>query len=176
LMVALRMLILFALLLLAAACLPVEPAVVQHVSEEQTHTPTHVVLIKATARPTPTEMPVEPEIEPELVIDPGEDDLDTYYGGLAITLDNVGQTLMMRPKQGFLLKLGETFDWSVSFSAANIITANQKVTLEPGEQGVFVAREKGSTNLIAIGKPQCLLEDPPCTRPNVMFQMTIIVE
>jgi hypothetical protein len=162
--------------LLTAGCLPVERVIIHEVAGGNQATPTHVVLIERTLPPATEEAPEEQIIGEEVEPDPGADDLDTYYGGLAITLDNVGQTLMMKPKQGFLLKLGESFVWSVSFTRADVVTSNQKVTLEPGEQGVFVARTKGKTSLVAIGKPQCLQDDPPCTRPDVMFQMDIIVE
>lgn len=99
-----------------------------------------------------------------------------YYGGLVITLEDVGKTLTMRTQGGFLLRLGEEFNWSVTVTPSDVITLNSKVSLEPGEQGVYIARKRGSAVLQAIGEPVCLAYDPPCSLPNVLFEMNVLVE
>lgn len=148
---------------------PINEAAIPTVTLE----PTSVVLLYPSPVPSPTQQPT-PYMTPTL--DPGANDLPEYYGGLVITLDNVGETLKMRPQGGFLLRLGEEFQWDVTLTPQDIITLNQKVSLGPGEQGVFIARKKGSVILRAVGEPVCLANDPPCGLPSVLFQMNLLVE
>ncbi len=135
--------------------------------------PTSIVLVyrspfpSATAIPTTTVTPVP---------DPWADDPSAYYGGLVITLDDVGKALTMRRQGGFLLRLGEEYNWSVTVTPPDVLTQNQKISLEPGEQGVFIARQKGSAVLRAVGEPVCLIYNPPCSRPAVLFEMNVLIE
>jgi hypothetical protein len=177
-------------LVLLIACSPPPPVVTLQATEVHS-TPTNVILqdpvIAHTSAPAAGETdgtePAREEIveaaklpEPTETPDPGANDLPDYYGGLVINLDYVGQTLSMRPKQGFLLRLGDEFTWTVSLSPADVVTANNKVSLDLSEQGVFVARKRGYVTLTAIGTPTCLRQEPPCTRPNVLYKMFIVVE
>jgi hypothetical protein len=100
-------------------------------------------------------------------------DLPDYYGGLVITMDYVGQTITMRPGQGFVLRLGKDFHWVVSITPADLLTINKKITPELDEQGVYIARKQGLAVLSAIGEPICLRSNPPCTRPKVLFQLKL---
>jgi len=134
---------------------------------------TAIVLVDHSPVPEPTSTAAPTQIATP---DPGVDDLPNYYGGLVITLDDVGKTLIMRPQTGFLLRLGKEFSWIVTISPPDIITLNQKVTPEAGEQGVFIARTKGSSVLRAVGNPVCLDYAPPCAIPQVLFEMRIQVE
>lgn len=108
--------------------------------------------------------------------DLGAEDLSAYYDGLVITLDYVGQTIAILVGQGILLRLGEDFDWSVSVEPDGVLTQNRKITPEPGEQGVFIARKKGTAVLSAVGNPVCWAEDPPCLRPSVLFKVTFEIK
>ena len=103
-------------------------------------------------------------------------DPDYYYGGLTVTMDYVGQTVPLRKGQSFLLDLGEAYEWQVEVGPEDIISQNVKITPEPGEQGVFVARERGKAVLHAVGEPACHQAQPPCERPSVLFQVDILVE
>jgi hypothetical protein len=103
-------------------------------------------------------------------------DIADYYGGLVITLDHVGQTITMKPGQGFVLRLGGEFQWDVVIDPGNLLTINRKITPEQGEQGVYVARQKGAARLSAIGRPNCLQNDPPCSRPSVLFKLNLDIQ
>jgi hypothetical protein len=104
------------------------------------------------------------------------DDLEAYYDGLVITLDYVGKTVEIYKAQGILLRLGADYDWIVSFEPVSLITANRKITPEAGEQGVFIARERGKAVLSAIGTPKCSKQEPPCLRPSLLFTMTFDIK
>jgi hypothetical protein len=134
---------------------------------------TSIVLEHRTLEPTiaPTPLP-----SPSPTMDPGINDLPDYYGGLVVTLDYAGQTITMRRGTGFLLMLGQSYAWQVSIDPPEILTPNMKITPEPGEQGVFIAREPGDATLTAIGEPLCLKEDPPCARPNLLFTLNLIIK
>ncbi len=136
--------------------------------------PTSIIVAYRTPKPTATpQRPAElvPTLTPTLNFDP-----DYYNGGLTVTLDYVGQTVPLRIGQSFLLSLGNEYAWSVEISPPDIVSLNMKITPEPGDQGVFVAREKGKATLKAVGVPTCRSEKPACSRPNVLFQMAILVQ
>lgn len=103
-------------------------------------------------------------------------DPDYYYGGILITLDSVGQTVLMKPSNTFVLNLGDNYDWRVAIDPPDIASQNMKVTPGPGEQGIFIARKHGEAVIRAVGTPKCLKTDPPCSRPSVLFQVEIRVE
>lgn len=135
--------------------------------------PTSIILVYRSPVPSATDIPT-PVLTP--TPDPGVDDLPGYYGGLVVTLDDVGKTLTMRTRGGFLLRLGEEFQWIVTVTPPDIITLNEKVSLGPGEQGVFIARKKGRAVIQAVGEPICRKFDTPCTLPTVLFRMNVLVE
>lgn len=136
-------------------------------------TSTSIVLEYRTPEPTLTPTPLP---SPSPTLDPGINDLPDYYGGLVVTLDYAGQTITMRRGTGFLLMLGQSYNWRVSIDPPEILTPNMKITPEPGEQGVYIARELGNATLTAIGEPLCLKEDPPCVRPNLLFTLNLIIK
>ena len=132
--------------------------------------PTSVVVHERTPVPTPTQT-VTPLPTPTESNDP-----DFYFGGLMITLDNVGQIVKLRRGHDFLLVLGEGYTWEVKIEPERLVTRNMKITPEPGEQGVYVARETGEAKLTAIGTPGCRTADPPCARPDLLFHFFIVIE
>ena len=93
-----------------------------------------------------------------------------------ITLDYVGQTIFMKPGQGFLLQFGDSFDWKITVDPPEVMTINQRYVPLEGEQGVWIARQEGKATLRAVGSPRCLQNDPPCARPNVLFTLKVEVE
>lgn len=140
------------------------------------------VMLRVTPQPSPTvALPPTPTLEvlptsAPIVDDPGSSDLPDYYGGLVITLDYVGQTIFMKPGHGFLFSLGDSFDWQITVDPPEVVTINQRYLPQPGEQGVWIAREKGKAMVRAVGSPRCLKNDPPCARPNVLFTLYVEVE
>ncbi len=169
-------------LLISAACSPASP-----------QAPLATPLIIATLLPEHTSVPPRVTSQPAATIPPApaveitatselgfneleSGDLPDYYGGLVITLDYVGQTILMKPGQGFLFSLGNSFDWEIKVDPPEVLTINQQYVSLAGEQGVYIAREKGKATVKAIGSPRCLQNDPPCARPNVLFTMYVKVE
>jgi hypothetical protein len=150
---------------------------------DTTPDPTSLVSPAATLPPVTLVSPIQPSL-PSASPQPGltqtqdieAGDLADYYGGLIITLDHVGQTITMKPGQGFVLRLGKEFIWQVNVTPVGLLTINRKITPEPGEQGVFVARGKGAALLTAIGSPACLQQEPPCSRPSVLFRLKLDIQ
>lgn len=99
-----------------------------------------------------------------------------YFGGLEITLDNAGQTIPLKKGQNFLLSLGETYQWQVAVQPAEILSRNMKITPGSGEQGLYIARAQGKATLSAVGVPMCRLAQPPCSWPDVLFQIQVLIE
>lgn len=168
------------ILLMSAACnaasLDLAPTISPTVSPETERTSTTLPgpLPTATLLPAPTaaEMPTEAVVSDDLE----SGDLPDYYGGTVITLDYVGQTIFMKPGQGFLLQLGDSFDWEITVDPPEVLTVNQRYVPLEGEQGVWIARQKGKATLRAVGSPGCLQNSPPCARPNVLFTLKVEVE
>jgi hypothetical protein len=82
----------------------------------------------------------------------------------------------LRKREWFLLALGEDFDWQVTAEPASVLSISVRYAPAPGEQGIFVARERGAAELRAMGNPKCLKVDPPCARPSVLFKINVVVE
>jgi hypothetical protein len=134
--------------------------------------PTSIVIPFQTPKPTRTSLPTQ---SPVPTITPNEDPIN-YYGGLTISLDDVGRTVVIRRLESFLLQLGDAYTWTVELDPADLVTHNLNITPEPGDQGVFIARERGQVLLKAVGTPACRQADPPCERPDVLFQVIIVVQ
>lgn len=160
-----------AALILAGCGIEVPPVI----ESRSTLPPTSTSIVLEYRTPEPTAAPT-PLPSPSPTLDRGSDDLPDYYGGLAVTLDYAGQTITMRRGTGFLLMLGQSYHWQVSIDPPQMLTPNMKITPEPGEQGVYIAREPGDATLTAIGEPLCLKEDPPCARPNLLFTLNLIIK
>lgn len=129
-----------------------------------THTPFAETV--ATVDVSQTDMPVQPQY----------DDPSYYYGGLRVTLDHVGQEISLKKRQGFMLDLGQDYIWEVTISPEAVVSQNLNYTPRPGEQGIFIARDSGRAELRATGNPLCRHAEPPCTRPDVLYRLTILVE
>jgi hypothetical protein len=92
-----------------------------------------------------------------------------------VTLADNGKTIHMKVGQSFLLKLGETYDWSITVSDQNVISRVKNIAVIRGAQGVYDAIAKGNAILSAVGDPQCRTATPACSSPSVMFSVTLIV-
>lgn len=99
-----------------------------------------------------------------------------YYGGLTITLDEVGQTIPLQERQPFLIRLGPDYAWDIQVQPPQLATQNVHITPSPGDQGVFIARQKGQGDLVALGRPLCRDAQPPCAYPDIRFQVKLLVE
>ena len=144
-----------------------------------------------TVSPTPIFIPWPPveETAPVLNDPPGEptaavpplptpthsEDPAYFYGSLVVTLDDAGSEIHLKRRQNFLLSLGEAYNWTVEVDPERVVSQNMNLTPEPGEQGVYIARDSGVAELRAVGEPRCIYADPPCAWPLVLFRAQIVV-
>lgn len=164
-----------AVAVLLSACAPA-PRTIEPTQVAVNHQdPTSILIVLRSPTPSPTPGPTSTPTETPTP-DPGVGDPEEYYGGLVITMEEVGQTLMMKPNRAFLLRLGEDYAWTVSVDPPDALTLNKKIVPESGEQGVFIARKVGKATLRAVGDPVCRQTEPPCARPSLLFTLKIIVE
>lgn len=135
-------------------------------------TPSSIVLVYHTPEPSATRLPTD---TPGPTNTPNRDPA-YFYGSLTINLDYAGQTVDLKRGESFLLDLSQFFTWQISFDPVDLVSRNMKITPEPGQQGVFVARKRGKTTMQAIGEPVCRQENPPCSRPAVLFSVNLVVK
>jgi hypothetical protein len=162
---------LFGFLLGLPACAPVAQADLHATPTPEYREPTSILLAYRTPRPSATPRTLTPTITPTPNLDP-----EDYFGGMVVSLDEVGQTIPLRLTQTFLLTLGTDYSWNITIDPPYVVSQNMKITPLPGEQGVFIARLRGKAMLRATGEPACRQTTPPCERPNVLFQIEIVVE
>jgi hypothetical protein len=108
---------------------------------------------------------------------PTDTPVDTTAGGpTVVTLDDQGKTIQLAVGQSFLLKLGETFDWTVNISDQTVISRVRNIMVVRGAQGVYDALKAGTVMLTATGDPPCRQSHPPCAAPSLLFEVTIVVK
>jgi photosystem II stability/assembly factor-like uncharacterized protein len=93
----------------------------------------------------------------------------------SVTLADDGTTLTLQVGQNFLLNLGADYEWTVSVADQTILSRLVNITVLRGAQGVYEAKQPGSTILTASGNPVCKGDQPPCVTPSRVFQVKIVV-
>ena len=93
-----------------------------------------------------------------------------------VTLDDDGKTINLKVGERFLLYLGEGYTWNVIIGDPNVIGQVVGVMTIRGSQGLFEARQVGTTTLVADGEPACAQSTPPCEMPSRLFQVQIVVQ
>ena len=96
-------------------------------------------------------------------------------GSLTVTLADAGKTINLKVGGGFLLALGETFDWNVTIADQSIVSRQVNIAVIRGAQGVYNAHKAGQTTLRAVGDPFCRATNPPCEQPSRLVVITIVV-
>jgi hypothetical protein len=97
-------------------------------------------------------------------------------GQVIVTLDDQGKTIHLAVGEGFLLQLGEEYTWEVNISDQNVLSRVKNIAVVRGAQGVYDALQAGTVTLSAAGDPQCRQSQPPCAKPSIQFEVTIVVE
>ncbi len=95
--------------------------------------------------------------------------------GRSVTLDDSGKTVTLQPGDRFLLNLGEGYNWDVTIADQNVVSRVVGVLTIRGSQGLFEARQPGTTTLTATGDPVCRSQQPACEAPSRMFEVQIVV-
>jgi len=96
-------------------------------------------------------------------------------GQREVTLADEGKTITTRAGERFLLKLDDTYDWTVTVSDETIVSRVRNITVIHGAQGVYEALNPGNATLTAIGEPVCRSSQPPCAMPSRLFQVPLAV-
>jgi len=96
-------------------------------------------------------------------------------GAKIVTLEQNNQAISFKEGQSFLLKLGDSHDWSVNISNQTVVSRVMNVMVIRGAQGLYQAHNIGTTILTATGDPVCYKETPRCLAPSIMFRLGINV-
>ena len=132
-----------------------------------------LVLLAACGGPSPTSSPAiipSTSVTDEPSVTPPE------ASNQIVTLDNAGQTIMLKTGESFLLKLGEEYDWAVTIADQSVISRVKNVMVVRGAQGLYEANKAGSTTLTASGDPVCRQSQPPCAMPSRLFEIKVEVK
>ncbi len=172
---AFRMVLVLSFLL--TACTPSTQVAQNAISKvEKTLTPVpRTPPPSSSATSTPLPAPALPVNPTQAFTATPDNDPGYFYGGLIVSLDNVGKVVQLRKKESFLLDLGQEYSWVVTTDPPGIVSQNLKITPDPNNQGVYIARKEGETQLQAVGNPICRSAQPACSRPTVLYKTTILV-
>src|SRR5713226_2256398 len=99
----------------------------------------------------------------------------TQTGGKIVTLDQNNEAISLKKGESFLLKLGETHDWTVDIANQTVVSRVMNVMVVKGAQGLYQANNIGDTTLTAVGDPPCYKKIPRCLAPSIMFRLDINV-
>lgn len=106
----------------------------------------------------------------------GLSDKFPLFKGQIITFDNVGQPILLKTGERFLLFLqkgGYAFNPDVLDTA--VLRKVEDVEIIVGSQGVFEALKAGSTKLTVVGELPCHKTRPACLAPALFVEFNIVV-
>ncbi len=161
--------VMMALLVTVLAACGNEAPIVERIDTTGQADPTSVAVLFRT--PVPAATATLPIPTPTANLDPLY-----YFGGMMITLDDVGKTVSLKEGQDFYLSLGEHYQWTIEIEPSGLASQNMNITPEPGDQGLYIARETGRGVLRATGVPDCRQATPPCARPDILFEIFLVIE
>jgi carboxyl-terminal processing protease len=93
----------------------------------------------------------------------------------SVTLDNDGQAIALQAGERFLLNLGEQYEWAASIDDSSVVSRVMNVTVIRGAQGLYEAKQVGTTLLRATGDPACRKSEPACGMPSRLFEIKVVV-
>jgi len=96
-------------------------------------------------------------------------------GAKIVTHEQNNQAISLKKGQRFLLKLGDSHDWSVDISNQTVVSRVMNVMVIRGAQGLYQAHNIGTTTLTDTGDPVCYKETPRCLTPSIVFRLGINV-
>ncbi len=92
-----------------------------------------------------------------------------------VTVADNGDTVLLSLRDAFQLQLGGSgMLWHVSVSPSGILAGPSGVELSGA--ATYQAEGVGTATLRAVGGPACLRASPPCLPPELLFQLTVIVQ
>jgi hypothetical protein len=93
-----------------------------------------------------------------------------------VTLADSGTSITLHVGQTFLLNLGDQYDWNINVADQTVLSRVKNIAVIRGAQGVYQALKAGTTTLMAGGDPPCRKSTPPCMRPSIAFELSVVVE
>lgn len=109
---------------------------------------------------------------------PGETTLTpgnpTSEGDLVIKPGDNGTTIHMVVGQRFLLDLGSDYQWEIKIDNPNVLQRIVNIMVIKGAQGVYQAKQVGTTTLSATGTLACLPGEI-CSQQALAFQIQVVV-
>ena len=92
-----------------------------------------------------------------------------------ITLADNGRTIDLAVGDRVLLQLGDAYIWAVQIADPAVLSRVVNVTVVKGAQGLYEAKQSGTTTLTAAGDPACRQVQPPCAQPSRLFRVQVRV-
>ncbi|MGN6698449.1 MAG: hypothetical protein ACTHMJ_08325 [Thermomicrobiales bacterium] len=92
-----------------------------------------------------------------------------------ITLADNGRTIDLAVGDRVLLQLGDAYIWAVQIADPAVLSRVVNVTVVKGAQGLYEAKQPGTTTLTAAGDPACRQVQPPCAQPSRLFRVQVRV-
>ena len=92
-----------------------------------------------------------------------------------ITLADNGRTIDLAVGDRVLLQLGDAYIWTVQIADPAVLSRVVNITVVNGAQGVYEAKQPGTTTLTAAGDPACRQVQPPCAQPSRLFRVQVRV-
>lgn len=155
---------------------PNEPTAIALPTEQTTEQPTEMPSSEPTAiGPIVGENSVPPDTGPPLtsIVQQTPTPLTSPK---VVTLQDQQQTIHLKVGEGFVLQLEEGYTWQIRIADERILRQDHQASLPAGAQGMFTAPAEGKTVLEAQGTPLCAKENPPCMRPDILFEITVLVQ
>lgn len=106
----------------------------------------------------------------------GTDTGGAVEGQSTITLEDNGKTFNLHVGEGFLLKLGEGYDWQINISDQNVLSRVKNMAVIRGAQGIYQALKPGTVSVSATGDPECRKSRPACGMPSILVEFTVVVK
>ncbi|HYV04735.1 MAG TPA: hypothetical protein VFB82_09125 [Blastocatellia bacterium] len=98
------------------------------------------------------------------------------FKGLVITIADIGKPISLKPGDRFLLFLEKGgYEFTASVLDSAVLQKVDDVEIIVGAQGVFEAKQVGSTKLNVIGELPCSKSIPPCLAPTLGFEFNVTV-
>jgi hypothetical protein len=99
-----------------------------------------------------------------------------FFGGTTLTVADTGKSVALSLHEQFLVALDTNYEWSWSFSNPNAFFAVPVLLPLLGTQGIFRTEAMGTYTLTAKGEPFCAKQNPSCTLPAQLIEITLTVQ
>ncbi len=109
----------------------------------------------------------------QIVVNAGAD--ATPPAPKTVTYDDNGKTITLRVGEQFLLKLGDSYTWTITVDDPSVVSRVINIAVVRGAQGVYEAKKTGATTLTANGLIVCQ-KLQVCPQSEIHFSAQLIVQ